>query len=127
MTVLREALDGTPMLSSIAYPVVQRHYRLAKEGVHFPGKDKIQEGRRVPTTLLIRPVEVLGTVAVERFYINRGTDLLIEENKRLLDLMNYADELTKKTETVLEDDEEAELKRLRAERMSKLQGRKGFR
>lgn len=100
---------------------------MAKEGMNFPGKYEVQDGRRVPTTLLIRPVEVLGTVAVERYYINRGTDILIEENKRLLDIMDYADELTKKTETVLADDEESELKRLRAERLAKLHGRKGFR
>lgn len=118
-----------PMLSSIAYPVVQRHYRLAKEGIYFPGKDKILDhGRREPTKVLIHPVEVLGTVAIERYYINRAADLLIEENKRLIDLMNYADNLTKRTEECLgENDEESELKRLRSERLAKLSGRRGFR
>lgn len=127
MVVLRESLDGMPMLSSIAYPVVQRHYRLAKDGMLFPGKDTVRNGKREPTTVLIRPVEVLGTVAVERFYINRGTDILIEENKRLLDLFDYADGLTERVEKTLEDDEDSELARLRKERLAKLQGRKGFR
>lgn len=119
MVVLRESLDGMPQLSSIAYPIVQKHYVLSKQGMYFPGKTE----KDAP--VLIRPVELLGTTALERYYIKRGTDLLIADNDAMIAAFSVQDRLEKRHE--VEDNEEAELARLRREKLAKMQGRRGFR